>query len=584
MDETPVSGVIQALELSLDRQQGRALLGGQPIHLRPRTFLLLQYLAENRQRLVEKDELFAAIWKDTAVTDSTLVNCVQEIRKALNDDAKAPRYVRTVPKRGYQFIAPVAEAAVVEPLAEVAQPEAGSRRYAPWAVALAVTAAALFVAMRWRQPPEVPYWEALWVTMDEQHQTIRSTDGVLGKALEFNGITDMIRGEDFESRLPADGAPIAMTAWIRTTTTNGDTTVIFNIRSPPREENAAHSFQLRLLNDGRLAFGRHGRADLAFYKDLAVSRDRADDGRWHFVAGVFDGEPSNEGRLYVDGELHAKVKMIRLGPVTHEPAHWAIGNDVLPVTHFRGAIDDARVYARTLGPETIAALHRCALGTRDAGEYYFLAKYGPPPDDFPVFEIGPEITHFGKYTEGLHLAKRSANCALSSLRAADVGQDLSMDVELLVPTNAEHMETEAGPYFRCRRSAPGDGIIGGTSAGFWVRLHSTGAVSVRRLNPQAVVAFTGPRADFDASVFHRLSAAAKGTELRVTLDGAPVEFDQGGKRTRVVTLDAAWEKLEPKGTNAGTAGLWFSAERHNRLIGGQKARGFTVGPWRQLFE
>jgi tetratricopeptide (TPR) repeat protein/DNA-binding winged helix-turn-helix (wHTH) protein len=79
------------------------------LHLRPKSFELLVYLIDNRDRLVTKDELLDNLWKDTAVTESSLVQCVIDVRRVLGDDARSPAFIRTAPKLGYQFIAPVAE-------------------------------------------------------------------------------------------------------------------------------------------------------------------------------------------------------------------------------------------------------------------------------------------------------------------------------------------------------------------------------------------------------------------------------------------------------------------------------------------
>jgi tetratricopeptide (TPR) repeat protein/DNA-binding winged helix-turn-helix (wHTH) protein/TolB-like protein len=85
------------------------LRGQEQIHLRAKTFQVLLYLLENRSRLVPKQELFDVLWTDTAVTDASLVQCIIDLRKAFADDARNPRYIRTVPRVGYQFIAPITE-------------------------------------------------------------------------------------------------------------------------------------------------------------------------------------------------------------------------------------------------------------------------------------------------------------------------------------------------------------------------------------------------------------------------------------------------------------------------------------------
>jgi urea transport system substrate-binding protein len=72
--------------------------------LRPKTFEVLLYLARNPQRLVTKQELLDHIWTDTVVCDELLRGYIRELRETLGDDAKNPRYIETVPARGYRFL------------------------------------------------------------------------------------------------------------------------------------------------------------------------------------------------------------------------------------------------------------------------------------------------------------------------------------------------------------------------------------------------------------------------------------------------------------------------------------------------
>lgn len=92
---------------------------GDEIALRPKTFQALLFLIRNRQRLVTKEELTSHLWPDTAVTDDALVQCIVELRKALGDAAREPRFVRTVPKLGYRFVGNVRESAADEPQVEL---------------------------------------------------------------------------------------------------------------------------------------------------------------------------------------------------------------------------------------------------------------------------------------------------------------------------------------------------------------------------------------------------------------------------------------------------------------------------------
>jgi len=82
------------------------------IRLTPKAFAVLQYLAENAGRLVTQDELLNALWPDTFVQPEVLKSHILDIRSALGDDAKHPKFVQTHTKRGYEFIAPVREESV----------------------------------------------------------------------------------------------------------------------------------------------------------------------------------------------------------------------------------------------------------------------------------------------------------------------------------------------------------------------------------------------------------------------------------------------------------------------------------------
>jgi DNA-binding winged helix-turn-helix (wHTH) protein len=67
----------------------------------------LRYLVERPSHLVTKEELLSAIWPETIVSEGVLTTHVRAIRQALGDNAKAPRYLETVHRRGYLFIAPL---------------------------------------------------------------------------------------------------------------------------------------------------------------------------------------------------------------------------------------------------------------------------------------------------------------------------------------------------------------------------------------------------------------------------------------------------------------------------------------------
>ena len=90
----------------------------------PKMMQVLVHLAAHAGQVVSKEQLMGAAWPDTFVTDDVLLRCISELRKALSDDPREPRFIQTIAKKGYRLIAPVewmdrsSEAAPgVEPLA-----------------------------------------------------------------------------------------------------------------------------------------------------------------------------------------------------------------------------------------------------------------------------------------------------------------------------------------------------------------------------------------------------------------------------------------------------------------------------------
>src|SRR3954466_13105544 len=93
---------------------GRLWSSTEEVRLTPKAAAVLKVLVENAGTPVSKVDLFASVWKDTAVTDDALTSCIQELRKALADDAKQPRFIETRHRRGYRFAAPLSFAAAAD--------------------------------------------------------------------------------------------------------------------------------------------------------------------------------------------------------------------------------------------------------------------------------------------------------------------------------------------------------------------------------------------------------------------------------------------------------------------------------------
>ena len=96
-------------DVTVDSANLRVRKGDNPCKLPPRAFEVLLYLLEHRGRIIEKQELFDKIWKDKFVSDNALTRTIKDIRQTIGDDADAPQYIETIPRRGYRFIAEVKE-------------------------------------------------------------------------------------------------------------------------------------------------------------------------------------------------------------------------------------------------------------------------------------------------------------------------------------------------------------------------------------------------------------------------------------------------------------------------------------------
>src|SRR5215831_21260627 len=90
-----------------DRTRYRVSRDGAAIELTPKLLDLLFYFLERPATLITKEALLDALWPGANVTDNALAQAVSELREALGDDASTPRYIKTVTRRGYRFIAPV---------------------------------------------------------------------------------------------------------------------------------------------------------------------------------------------------------------------------------------------------------------------------------------------------------------------------------------------------------------------------------------------------------------------------------------------------------------------------------------------
>ena len=159
----------------------------ETVHLEPQVFRLLEYLIENRERVVSKDELIKHVWSDRIVSDATVSNRINAARRAVGDDGKEQATIRTITRRGFRFVADVA----VEEVPSDSRPSASkitakatqiirfcaTRKGVRLAYATAGSGPALVKAANWLNHLEYdwesPIWRHIFTGLAKNHLLVR---------------------------------------------------------------------------------------------------------------------------------------------------------------------------------------------------------------------------------------------------------------------------------------------------------------------------------------------------------------------------------------------------------------------------
>ena len=88
-------------ELDTDRFELRKT--GTPLAIEPQVFALLAFLVENRDRMVSREEMIETVWKGRIVSDAAISSRIKAARRALGDDGRSQRLIRTVHGKGFRF-------------------------------------------------------------------------------------------------------------------------------------------------------------------------------------------------------------------------------------------------------------------------------------------------------------------------------------------------------------------------------------------------------------------------------------------------------------------------------------------------
>src|SRR5438067_12268704 len=93
----------------VDESERLLLRGDEVVPLTPKAFEMLLVLVENSGHVLTKGELMKRVWPDTIVEEANLSHNIYELREALGEGRSGEKYIKTVPRRGYRFVAKVTE-------------------------------------------------------------------------------------------------------------------------------------------------------------------------------------------------------------------------------------------------------------------------------------------------------------------------------------------------------------------------------------------------------------------------------------------------------------------------------------------
>jgi DNA-binding winged helix-turn-helix (wHTH) protein/pimeloyl-ACP methyl ester carboxylesterase len=200
--------------------------GTREIRLTPKASDVLKELVLHAGEPVSKEHLFGTVWNGTAVSDDALTSCIQELRRALEDDSKQPRFIETRHRRGYRFVARLSEAGARD-VDVVSVPRHGDRASEQEimfcttsdGISLAYSAVGTgpyivrvlghftHLEAEWEWPDLRRFWEHL----AERHTVIRYDGRGIGLSDSYTGgFTEETRQRDLEAVLTAVGAEKAV--------------------------------------------------------------------------------------------------------------------------------------------------------------------------------------------------------------------------------------------------------------------------------------------------------------------------------------------------------------------------------------
>ncbi len=184
-----MNGTFRIADWLVERNLNRLSRDGRSVQVEPKAMEVLVHLAEHPGEVLSRASIVKAVWSETHVCDEVLTYCIFELRKALEDNAKHPRIIETIPRRGYRLIAPVSKPA--ETHASVPEARPLFHRYAKrrfLGAAAAAGAALLSVLLLWYQPWSPALGESDFILLTDFENSTGDAvfDGTLKHALAMH--------------------------------------------------------------------------------------------------------------------------------------------------------------------------------------------------------------------------------------------------------------------------------------------------------------------------------------------------------------------------------------------------------------
>jgi DNA-binding winged helix-turn-helix (wHTH) protein len=167
-------------EWTLNTHTNQLLSDKGVVELEHRLTTLLVFLLQNRERVLTKDEILTSVWSKKVVNDDSVAVAVSQLRKALDDNPRTPKYIKTIPGIGYQFIFQQASATFVPELEPMLKVASSRFAYMSKALVVALICGVVFIGVKYTQSKDVP------VKSISIPQATTPDTGLLGQAKQLS--------------------------------------------------------------------------------------------------------------------------------------------------------------------------------------------------------------------------------------------------------------------------------------------------------------------------------------------------------------------------------------------------------------